>query len=349
MKVIIRKQVLFSLVCILTMAGCSDPKRPMLQQTPDQPLVWPAPPETPRIQYLGTVSTEKDLNKSLSMLEGLENLIFGKGDLGVLMAPSDMALSEPGRLHIADSAGGVVHLFDYNENKYAQFGGMDQGKSLQRPVALAEVGDFVYVTDSQAHCVCVFQWDGRFVTSFGESLLTRPSGIAYLAASQEIVVADTGDHNLKVFGTSGKYLRTVGSRGVGPGQFNFPTHLWSDQDGGLFVSDTLNYRIQILSAPGQAWRVFGEHGDRPGYFGHPSGVATDSYGHIYVADRQFENIQVFDRNGRILLTFGQEGRELGEFWLPSGVFVDKQDWIYVADTFNKRIQVFKFLGNSNEL
>jgi DNA-binding beta-propeller fold protein YncE len=225
---------------------------------------------------------------------------------------------------------------------------MSQGKSLQRPVGLTQVGDYVYVTDSQAHCVCVFEWDGKFVTSFGESLLVRPSGIAYLAARQEVVVADTGDHNLKVFKASGQYLRTLGSRGVNPGQFNFPTHLWVDRDGVLFVSDTLNYRIQILSASGQAWTMFGEHGDRPGYFGHPSGVATDRYGHIYVADRQFENIQVFDRNGRILLTFGREGRERGEFWLPSGVFVDEQDWIYVADTFNKRIQVFKFLETSNE-
>ncbi|NQV34333.1 MAG: hypothetical protein HQ515_16685 [Phycisphaeraceae bacterium] len=348
MKLTVSKRVLISLTLCWLVAGCGRHERPVLQQTGDQPLVWPAPPEAPRIQYLGTVSTEKDLNKSASMLEGLENLIFGQGDLGVLMAPSDMALSAPGRLHIADSAGGVVHLFDYNANKYTQFGDLGQGKSLQRPVGLAVIGEYVYVTDSQAHCVCVFEWDGKFVTSFGESLLVRPSGIVYRAAREEVVVADTGDHNLKVFRTSGQYVRTLGARGVNPGQFNFPTHLWADQEGRLFVSDTLNYRIQILSVSDQSWTVFGEHGDRPGYFGHPSGVATDQYGHIYVADRQFENVQVFDRNGRILLTFGQEGRSPGEFWLPSGVFVDDRDWIYVADTFNKRIQVFKFLETPND-
>jgi len=348
MKPRMLKSVLVCLAMVTVMVGCSGSERPDLQHTSDQPLVWPAPPETPRIQYLGTVSTEKDLKKSSTMLEGLETLIFGKGDLGVLMAPSDMVLSAPGRFHIADSAGGVVHLFDYGENQYKQFGATGQGKALQRPVGLAVMGDYIFVTDSQAHNVCVFEWDGKFVTSFGDSLLVRPSGITYHAQRQEIVVADTGDHTLKVFNTSGQYVRAMGSRGVNPGQFNFPTHLWTDQEGRLFVSDTLNYRVQILSASGQGWTVFGEHGDRPGYFGHPSGVATDGYGHIYVADRQFENIQVFDRNGRILLTFGQEGRKLGEFWLPSGVFVDDKNWIYVADTFNKRIQVFKFLENPND-
>jgi DNA-binding beta-propeller fold protein YncE len=348
MRMNVIRCALMALALFGVSAGCSRQDRPILQQPADQPLVWPAPPDTPRIQYLGTVSTEKDLKKSLSMLEGLETLIFGKGDLGVLMAPSDMMLSHPGRLHIADSAGGVVHLFDYSANQYKQFGAMGQGKALQRPVGLVVIDDYVYVTDSQAHCVCVFQWDGQFVMSFGESLLVRPSGIAYHAERQEVVVADTGDHNLKVFRTSGQYVRTLGTRGVSPGQFNFPTHVCTDQDGRLLVSDTLNYRIQILSASGQSWTTFGEHGDRPGYFGHPSGVATDQYGHIYVADRQFENIQVFDRTGRILLTFGQEGRALGEFWLPSGVFVDDQNWIYVADTFNKRIQVFKFLEASND-
>ena len=348
MKMNVIRRVLIALALCGVMAGCSRRDRPILQQRADQPLVWPAPPDTPRIQYLGTVSTEKDLKKSLSMLEGLENLIFGQGDLGVLMAPSDMMLSRPGRLHIADSAGGVVHLFDYSANQYSQFGAMGQGRTLQRPVGLVVIGEYVFVTDSQAHCVCVFEWDGKFVMSFGDGLLVRPSGIAYHAGRQEVVVADTGDHNLKVFRTSGQYVRTLGARGVSPGQFNFPTHVWADQDGRLLVSDTLNYRIQILSASGQSWTAFGEHGDRPGYFGHPSGVATDKHGHIYVADRQFENIQVFDRNGRILLSFGQEGRALGEFWLPSGVFVDDQDWIYVADTFNKRIQVFKFLETPND-
>lgn len=330
------------------LSGCGRPGRPVLQQTSDQPRVWPAPPETPRIQYLGVVSTEKDLKKSSTMLEGLETLIFGKGDLGVLMAPSDMVLSPPGRLHIADSAGGVIHLFDYHANRYQQFGDLRQDKTLQRPVGLCVVGEYVYVTDSQAHCVCVFEWDGGFVTSFGESLLIRPSGIAYHEARQEVVVSDTGEHDLKVFDLSGQYKRTLGTRGIAPGQFNFPTHLWTDQEGRLYVSDTLNYRIQILSASGQSWAVFGQHGDRPGYFGHPCGVATDSHGHIYVADRQFENIQVFDRDGQILLTFGREGRALGEFWLPSGVFVDDQNWIYVADTFNKRIQVFKFLETPDD-
>ncbi|MCP4450487.1 MAG: hypothetical protein GY809_03425 [Planctomycetes bacterium] len=348
MKMNITTRALMTLAVCGIMAGCSRHGRPVLQQTADQPLVWPASPEAPRIQYLGTVSTEKDLQKSLSMLEGLETLIFGKGDLGVLMAPSDMMLSAPGRLHIADSAGGVVHLFDYSANQYSQFGAMGKDRTLQRPVGLVVIGDYVYVTDSQAHCVCVFEWDGDFVMSFGDGLLVRPSGIAYHPERQEVVVADTGDHNLKVFRTSGQYVRTLGARGVSPGQFNFPTHVWADQDGRLLVSDTLNYRIQILSASGESWTTFGEHGDRPGYFGHPSGVATDKYGHIYVADRQFENIQVFDRHGRILLTFGQEGRAKGEFWLPSGVFVDDQNWIYVADTFNKRIQVFKFLETPND-
>ena len=137
----------------------------------------------------------------------------------------------------------------------------------------------------------------------------------------ELYVSDTGGHVVNVFNKSGDYIRTIGSRGIEPGRFNFPTHLWVDKSGKLYVSDTLNYRVQVFSSQGQFLNMFGEHGDRPGNFAHPCGIATDSFGNIYVTDRQFENVQIFNQQGRILMAFGQEGKQAGQFWLPAGIFV----------------------------
>jgi DNA-binding beta-propeller fold protein YncE len=318
----------------------------MLSRSPVQ-HVWPEPPQQPRIRYVGSLETEEDIQKKLSFLEGLDELIFGRKETGVLRAPSAVAVSPQGKLYVADSAAGVIHCFDFESKSYLQFGKLRGNSRLQRPMALTLVGDMIYVVDSQLGRVCVFRPDGECMAMFGEAHLKRPVGIAYHPARKIIYIADTGDHNLKLFQPSGQFVETLGSRGTGPGQFNFPTYLWLDSIGNLFISDTLNYRIQILSSTGQSFTTFGEHGDRPGYFGHPSGVATDQHGHIYVTDRQFENVQIFDSYGRILMAFGNEGRGPGEFWLPSGIFIDDHNWIYVADTFNKRIQIFEFLESAN--
>jgi len=307
------------------------------------PLVWPAPPEKSRISYLGVISTEADLKAKVSWTQGLGEFIFGKSKIGVLVAPSALAIDQNDRLFVTDSAGAVVHLFDLNKRTYKQFAALNGQEQLLKPVGLTIVDNRIYVVDSILRKVCVFDKKGNFIFSFGGERFLRPSGIAYSQEDEIVYVADTAGHTVDVFTKAGKFIEQIGSRGMMAGMFNFPTHLCVDKSGRLYVSDTLNYRIQIFSREHRFLRMFGRQGDRPGYFAHPCGVATDSFGNIYVTDRQFENVQVFDQQGRILLAFGQEGTQAGQFWLPAGLFIDRRNRIYVADSFNKRIQVFELV------
>jgi len=330
------------LVLLASCAGCAR-NRGALFFPPDALVVWPDPPEQPRIRYLGTLSTEADLKQEVSWTEGFGELLFGKREIGVLVAPYAVAIDTDSRLYVTDAAGAVVHIFDLKSRRYRQFADMIGPERLAKPVGLIVVGDWVYVVDSKLRKVCVFDKNGRFMFSFGGDLFARPSGIAYSQADKTVYVADTAGHTIYVFTGSGKFVRKIGARGIGPGMFNFPTHLWVDAKGTLYVSDTLNYRVQVFARNGQFLRSFGQQGDRPGYFAHPCGVATDSFGNIYVTDRQFENVQIFNPQGEVLMAFGQEGTAPGQFWLPAGIFVDDRNRIYVADSFNKRIQVFELL------
>ncbi len=325
--------------------GCSSPQGEVFPVLAE-PLVWPKPPEQPRVKYVGALSTEADLKKEVPWLQGLGEVIFGKKEIGVLVGPYAVVMDKDNKLFVADAGSGLVQVFDLSGREYRQFSALSGEETLQTPVALTLVDDHVYVADSVLHKVCVFDRKGNFIFSFGDNLLTRPAGIAYWQEGQKIYVADAATHVIKVFGTGGKFLFDIGARGINAGQFNFPTHLWVDKPGLLYVSDTLNYRVQVFTSDGKFVKMFGEHGDRPGYFAHPCGIATDSVGRIYVTDRQFENIQIFDSDGRILLAIGGEGSGLGEFWLPAGVFIDDRNRIYIADSFNKRIQVFELLGVS---
>ncbi len=53
-------------------------------------------------------------------------------------------------------------------------------------------------------------------------------------------------HALSVYNKEGKYLFEYGSKGGGPGLFNYPKGIFIDQDGRLFVADTFNKRIQVF-------------------------------------------------------------------------------------------------------
>jgi len=336
------KASLLGLAILSFCTGC-DSDRGQVSLTPGVPLVWPGPPEAPRIRYLGAISTEVDLKRKTSWAEGLGDLLFGKKKIGVLVAPYAVAVDRENKLFVTDTAGAVVHMFDMSTRKYQQFAEMAGQERLLKPVGLAIANEWIYVVDSALRKVCVFDKKGQFQFSFGGERLERPSGIAYRRDDQTIYVADTGRHAIDVFTKSGKFIQEIGARGLSPGTFNFPTHLWLDSSGRLYVSDTLNYRIQVFTAERTFLTAFGQQGDRPGNFAHPCGVATDSFGNIYVTDRQFENVQIFDPQGRILMGFGEEGTQPGQFWLPAGIFIDDRNRIYVADSFNKRIQVFELV------
>ncbi|MHC4356668.1 MAG: 6-bladed beta-propeller [Planctomycetota bacterium] len=328
---------------LLAFAGGCARNRGELFFPPDAMVVWPEPPERPRIRYLGTLSTEADLKREVSLGQGLGELFFGKKEIGVLVAPYAVAVDAESRLFAADTAGAVIHIFDLRTRKYKQFSELGGDQKLAKPVGLTLIGDWVYVVDSALRKVCVFDKNGRFIFSFGSDRFARPSGIAYWPGDKTVYVADTAGHTVYAFTVNGKFIRQIGARGVDPGMFNFPTHLSVDSAGTLYVSDTLNYRIQMFTSDGRFMRAFGRQGDRPGNFAHPCGVATDAFGYIYVTDRQFENVQMFNQQGEILMAFGREGTEPGEFWLPAGIFIDRRSRIYVADSFNKRIQIFELL------
>jgi DNA-binding beta-propeller fold protein YncE len=337
--------VIVLLVHLAIFTGCSRPQGRIFEPLAE-PLVWPLPPDKPRISYVGQISTEDDLKREITFGQGLKNLIFGREDIGVLVGPYAVIRDVDDNLYVADSGSGVIQVFDLKNRRHSFFTELANKQTLNTPIALTFVDDLIYVVDSALKKVCVFTKDGDFKFSFGHNKLKRPAGIAYYPKLQRLYVADTGNHIIIVYDKNGTVLRTIGKRGSVPGTFNFPTHLWIDKHGRLYVSDTLNYRVQIFSTDGEFIRTFGVHGDRPGTFAHPCGIATDSDGNIYVTDRQFENVQIFNKDGDILMAIGQEGSDPGEFWLPGGVFVDDNDRIYIADSFNGRVQVFQLIKDT---
>lgn len=325
----------------LTLVGCQTAPRPIFPER-SPPLVWPAPPDPPRIRYLGELRGEESLGIVAHGWPALEELLAGPRPKVMFSRPVAVAVHGE-RVYVADLGLGVVHLLDLEKRRYSLLRGSPTDP-LRVPIDLAIGGeDTLVVVDRGRAALDIFSLDGHWRTTRHWPELAAPVAIAWDAANQWYWVADAAAH--ACFATDLRSVRgRVGEQGHAPGKFNFPTALTWRANLGLVIADAMNFRVQLLDATLAPAAVIGKQGDAAGDFALPRGVATDSENHIYVVDNRFENIQIFDRTGQLLLAFGEGGSAPGQFSLPAGITIDARDRIWVADSYNRRVQVFQYLA-----
>ncbi len=322
--------------------GCARPAGELFPAR-SPPRVWPAPPNTPRIMFLGEIADSGALHAGTSASEAVASVLRGSRPPIHFSAPHAVAVSGSDLVAVADSAGACVHILDLKHRTHVLVAG-GFGTHFHSPVGVAWAKDRLFVTDAGKKEIIELDPQGGARVRFGGHELQRPVGITYVASRHQLYVVDGDAHQLKRFSPDGSYCGALGSRGAGPGEFNYPSHVTSHGDR-LLVSDSGNFRVQLLTLDGEFLASIGQKGDAAGDFALPKGVAFDTQGHLYVVDARFENIQLFDERGQLLMALGEEGREQGEFSLPAGITVDELDRIWVADAGNRRLQVFQFLRN----
>jgi DNA-binding beta-propeller fold protein YncE len=320
---------------LLLFTGCS--------QVAEKPvdLVWPNPPETPRIRYIRSLSHASEFGTSGT---GWIEYFFGDEMAGAMAKPYAATTDAAGRVYVTDTGLGVVWIFDEKNKKVSLLGTSGQG-TLKQPIGVAvDNRGIVFVSDVLLQRVYGLDREGKLIVAIGKKgELKAPSGLAIDSASNRLYVADTRGHNIRVYNTTdGSFLFEFGTRGKEEGEINFPTNLFI-RNGKLYVTDTGNFRIQIFDLEGKFVKKLGLVGDALGALARPKGVATDSEGHIYVVDAAFDNFQIFDEQGRLYLYVGSAGSRPGFFWLPAGIHIDEHDRIYVVDSYNRRVQVFQYL------
>jgi len=90
------------------------------------------------------------------------------------------------------------------------------------------------------------------VTSFGTNdYFQEPSDIEIDNARSLIYVVDAGSCRVLVFDFQGKFLRAIGRKGQGPGEFAKPTGMCLIKDGGIAVADFGGNRVQSFDSSGK--------------------------------------------------------------------------------------------------
>jgi len=313
-----------------------------------QPVVWPPPPEAPRIRFVTTMRSEADLDAS--NFGQVMRTLRGGDSRNVLASPMGLTLSEDGqRLYIAEVRVGRILVADFKEHHLSQFAA-DDPVPLPAGVAL-DKDENVYVTDSLGANVVVYSKNGKRLRSFGQDLV-RPTGIALDKERRLVYVADSSKneergHKIQVYTCEGKLVREIGQRGTAEGEFNFPTYLTLDKEGRLYVADSMNFRIQIFDAEGRFLRAFGEQGDSPGMFSRLKGVALDSFGNVYVVEGEHSAVQIFSPypDFHPLMWFGGKATMVEYMDIVAPIAIDpRTNRIYVGNNDFARVNVYELVA-----
>jgi len=319
-------------------------------------LVWPAPPDVPRIRYKTAFAGEDDLNpqakkrKSTWMDKMAGVSVPGQEGKPRMVAPYGVGFDSKGRIYVADSRQGVVFVFD-TENKKVDYRGF-QKLRLPAGVALDDY-DRLFVSDSETHSIFVFKPEGGVEGVFGMDDLVRPVGLAIDEENRFLYVVDAKANRVVVFDCDTyKTLRSIGVKPtldpMAPGVMDRPNSAAVDSEGNLYVTDTFNARIQVFNADGEFVRMWGKPGNIAGTFMRPKGVAVDSNDHVYVVDAEFNNVQVFNTEGQTLMFFGTRGLAPGSFTLATGIGIDvRTNRVVVTEQWLGRLQLFTYVPDAD--
>lgn len=112
-------------------------------------------------------------------------------------------------------------------------------------------------------------------------------------------IVDYGQHAIQVFNLSGKYIKTIGRKGQGPGDLLNPLSLDFDQQNNMLVAESMNKRVQIMSSD---WTYISSFKIKHGY---PSFVASWARNEVAVY-----SVAMSAENKTVLALYNQEGQFL---------------------------------------
>lgn len=228
--------------------------------------------------------------------------------------------------------------FVYEEVKH--WGQLPAAWAFVEVAGVAVSQDRVYVFSRSEHPLTIFDREGRFLGSWGESFFKRPHGL-FIGPDDAVYCVDDCGHAVYKFTTDGQLLMTISTADhpadtgydgshtetvirSGP-PFNYPTALALSPDGTLYVSDGYgNARVHKFTPDGTLLLSWGRPGDGPGQFITPHDVYVDTAGLVYVADRQNCRIQIFSPQGELI----NQWRDVR--W-PCDMCLDTEERLYVAE------------------
>ncbi|MBX3396819.1 MAG: hypothetical protein KF841_15790 [Phycisphaerae bacterium] len=189
---------------------------------------------------------------------------FKPFDFGELVSrPVSIASTENGQLLITDAGAKAVIRFDTRGREVARYALQSDSFS---PAASVEVGDAVWVSNTAAHRLEVFNAKtAQHVRSIGHRGSGRgqfgsPLGMARTPRGTVLVV-DMLNDRVQELDADGSWRRYIGRPGDRVGCFGRPKDVAVGPDGTIFITDAASQRVHAFDEAGGAMAAFGGASD----------------------------------------------------------------------------------------
>ena len=252
-------------------------------------------------------------------------------------------LPQPPRIqHLATYSG--ERDFAAPDSQFAKFvlGEEKNPRGLQRPYGVAMFEGKLYVADSKAPGLAVFDLAQRrltLVSGSGQGRMRRPINVS-IDADGTKYVTDTGRDQVLVFDRDDKFVAAFG----GDGQFKpVDTAIAAER---LYVVDIKHHEVHVLDKrSGKPLFKFGKAGSGPGELFHPTNLAIGPQGDVFVVETGNFRVQRFTPDGQSVRTYGSVGTGPGKFARPKGIAFDRAGRMYVGDAAFQNVQIFDREGS----
>jgi len=160
---------------------------------------------------------------------------------------------------------------------------------LERPTGLARDAQRgrVYVADTRAHDIKVFNDDGQLINVIGQrgegnGEFNFPTHLAFVA--DKLYVTDTMNSRIQILDPDGNFISKFGKLGLNVGNLVRPKGVAVDSASNIYVIESLYDNLLVFDNKGRTLLALGGSGKEIGEFYLPSGVWIDSHDQVYISD-----------------------------------------------------------------
>jgi len=167
----------------------------------------------------------------------------------------------------------------------------------------------------------------------------RPTDVAWDAAGNIFVSDGYGNSRVAKFDKNGMFIKSWGSKGTGPGQFDLLHTIAVDPQGNVYVGDRSNKRIQVFDNDGTFKTQFTN-------VGAPYAICISSGAHPYLytsnsnPSTSMDNGEIYkmELDGRIIGKFGKAGKLIKELGTVHEIDCRNPNEIFAGELTNWRVQ-----------
>jgi DNA-binding beta-propeller fold protein YncE len=259
-------------------------------------------------------------------------------------------------------AHGGSRMFQFDRTgKYVREIGKDTYGFMAAAQVRVDPADNIWAVDEMSNMVMKFDAAGRVAMLLGRKaeaefippraargdgagqptdLFNRPTDVAWDAAGNIFVADGAGNARIAKFDKDGKFVKSWGKRGTGPGEFANVLSIAVDAQGNVYAGDGGNKRIQVFDNNGVFKTAFANFGNAQAMC-----ITKGTSPVLYVSNSNPWNdidiageIYKMGLDGAVLGKLGRAGRLLKEFGAVNSIDCRSENTLFVGELANLRVQ-----------